>query len=147
MATSLTGKIAGVESLQVNAGAGASSRVIIRGNTSLNGNQQPLYIVDGMPITNINRGAVTSSTALNVDRGDGISSMNPDDIESISVLKGGAAAALYGSQAANGVVLITTKKGSIQKGIGIEITSDANIGVPAVYPNYQYVYGQGNDER
>ncbi len=145
VASSLTGKIAGVESLQVNAGAGASSRVIIRGNTSLNGNQQPLYIVDGMPITNINRGAATSATALNVDRGDGISSMNPDDIESISVLKGGAAAALYGSQAANGVILITTKKGRIQKGIGIEITSDANIGVPSVYPNYQYVYGQGND--
>ncbi len=145
VATSLSGKIAGVESLQVNAGVGASSRVIIRGNTSLNGNQQPLYIIDGMPITNINRGAVTSSTALNVDRGDGISSINPDDIESISVLKGGAAAALYGSQAANGVVLITTKKGRIQKGIGIEITSDVNFGVPSVYPNYQYEYGQGND--
>jgi TonB-linked SusC/RagA family outer membrane protein len=145
IATSLSGKIAGVEATQVNSGAGASSRVIVRGNTSLNGNQQPLYIVDGMPINNNNRGPVTSSTALNVDRGDGISSMNPDDIASISVLKGGAAAALYGSQAANGVILITTKKGTIQKGIGVEITSDANFGTPSVYPNYQYVYGQGND--
>jgi|WetSurMetagenome_2_1015567.scaffolds.fasta_scaffold00667_9 TonB-linked SusC/RagA family outer membrane protein len=145
VATSLTGKIAGVEATQVNAGAGASSRVIIRGNTSLNGNQQPLYIVDGMPINNTNRGPATSSSGLNVDRGDGISSMNPDDIASISVLKGGAAAALYGSQAANGVILITTKKGTIQKGIGVEVTSDANFGTPSVYPNYQYVYGQGND--
>jgi len=145
VATSLSGKIAGVDATQVNSGAGASSRVIVRGNTSLNGNQQPLYIVDGMPINNSNKGPVTSSTALNVDRGDGISSMNPDDIESISVLKGGAAAALYGSQAANGVVLITTKKGTIQKGIGVELISDVNFGTPAVYPNYQYEYGQGND--
>jgi len=145
VASALSGKIAGLDATQVNSGAGASSRVIIRGNTSLNGNQQPLYVVDGMPIANSNRGAVTSSGALNVDRGDGISNMNPDDIASISVLKGGAAAALYGSQAANGVILITTKKGSIQKGVGVEVTSDANFGTPSVFPHYQYVYGQGND--
>ena len=145
LASSLTGKIAGVDATQVNSGAGASSRVIIRGNTSLNGNQQPLYVVDGMPINNGNRGPVTSSGGLNVDRGDGISRMNPDDIATISVLKGGAAAALYGSQAANGVILITTKKGSAQKGVGIEVTSDANFGTPSVFPNWQYEYGQGND--
>lgn len=145
IANSLTGKIAGVDATQANSGAGGSSRVIIRGNTSLNGNQQPLYVVDGMPINNTNRGPVTSSTGFNADRGDGISSMNPDDIATISVLKGGAAAALYGSQAANGVILITTKKGSAQKGVGIEVTSDANFGNPSVFPNYQYVYGQGND--
>ncbi len=145
IASSLTGKIAGVDATQVNSGAGASSRVIIRGNTSLNGNQQPLYVVDGMPINNGNRGPVTSSGGLNVDRGDGISRMNPDDIATISVLKGGAAAALYGSQAANGVILITTKKGTAQKGVGIEITSDANFGSPSVFPNFQYEYGQGND--
>lgn len=145
LASSLTGKIAGVDATQVNSGAGASSRVIIRGNTSLNGNQQPLYVVDGMPINNGNRGPVTSSGGLNVDRGDGISRMNPDDIATISVLKGGAAAALYGSQAANGVILITTKKGSAQKGVGIEVSSDANFGTPSVFPNWQYEYGQGND--
>ncbi|MFN7280559.1 MAG: TonB-dependent receptor plug domain-containing protein, partial [bacterium] len=116
--SALTGKIAGVDATQANSGAGGSSRVVIRGNTSLNGNQQPLYVVDGMPIDNQNKGPVTSSVALNVDRGDGISNFNPDDIASISILKGGAAAALYGSQAANGVVLITTKKGSAQKGVG-----------------------------
>lgn len=147
IASSLTGKIAGVDATQVNSGAGASSRVVIRGNTSLNANQQPLYVVDGMPINNPNRGAKTSSGDfdLNVDRGDGISSMNPDDIATISVLKGGAAAALYGSQAANGVILITTKKGTIQKGIGIEVSSDVNFGTPYIFPKYQYEYGQGND--
>ncbi|OYY01735.1 MAG: hypothetical protein B7Y76_06670, partial [Sphingobacteriia bacterium 35-40-5] len=145
IANSLTGKIAGVDATQANSGAGGSSRVIIRGNTSLNGNQQPLYVVDGMPINNTNRGPATSSGGLNVDRGDGISSMNPDDIATISVLKGGAAAALYGSQAANGVILITTKKGSAQKGVGIEVTSDANFGSPSIFPNFQYEYGQGND--
>ena len=115
VANSLTGKIAGVDATQANSGVGGSSRVIIRGNTSLNGNQQPLYVVDGMPINNGNRGPATSSGGLNVDRGDGISSMNPDDIATISVLKGGAAAALYGSQAANGVILITTKKVLLRK--------------------------------
>lgn len=145
IANSLTGKIAGVDATQANSGAGGSSRVIIRGNTSLNGNQQPLYVVDGMPINNNNRGPVTSTEKLNADRGDGISSINPDDVATISVLKGGAAAALYGSQAANGVILITTKKGTAQKGVGVEIISDANFGSPSVFPNYQYEYGQGND--
>ncbi len=145
IANSLTGKIAGVDATQANSGAGGSSRVIIRGNTSLNGNQQPLYVVDGMPINNGNKGPITSSGGLNVDRGDGISRMNPDDIATISVLKGGAAAALYGSQAANGVILITTKKGSAQKGVGIEVSSDANFGTPSVFPKFQYEYGQGND--
>ncbi len=145
VASALTGKIAGVDATQVNSGPGSSSRVIIRGNTSLNGNQQPLYIVDGMPINNTNRGAATNAQGLNVDRGDGISSMNPDDIATISVLKGGAAAALYGSQAANGVILITTKKGFTQKGVGIELSSDANFGSPSVFPNFQYEYGAGND--
>lgn len=145
IANSLTGKIAGVDATQANAGVGGSSRIIIRGNTSLNGNQQPLYVVDGMPINNTNRSAGTSTSGINVDRGDGISSMNPDDIATISVLKGGAAAALYGSQAANGVILITTKKGSAQQGVGVEVTSDANFGSPFVFPNFQYEYGQGND--
>ena len=145
IANSLTGKIAGVDATQANAGVGGSSRIIIRGNTSLNGNQQPLYVIDGMPINNTNRSGGSSTVGINVDRGDGISSMNPDDIATISVLKGGAAAALYGSQAANGVILITTKKGSVQQGVGIDFTSDANIGTPYVFPNFQYQYGQGND--
>ena len=145
IANSLTGKIAGLDATQANSGAGGSSRIIIRGNTSLNGNQQPLYVVDGMPINNDNKGAASNSTGLNVDRGDGISSMNPDDIATITVLKGGAAAALYGSQAANGVILITTKKGTVQKGVGIEVTSDSNFGTPYVFPKFQNIYGQGDN--
>lgn len=145
IATALTGKIAGVDASQVASGPGGSSRVVIRGNGSLNANQQPLYVVNGMPIDNTNRGAETNAGGFNMDRGDGISSINPDDIESITVLKSGAAAALYGSQAANGVILITTKKGRAQEGIGIEFNSNLSIGTPATYPNYQYEYGSGVD--
>jgi TonB-dependent SusC/RagA subfamily outer membrane receptor len=104
VASALTGKIAGVDATQVASGPGGSSRVVIRGSGSFNSNQQPLYVVNGLPINSGNSGALTNTTGLNVDRGDAISSINPDDIESITVLKSGAAAALYGSQAANGVI-------------------------------------------
>jgi TonB-linked SusC/RagA family outer membrane protein len=143
VAQSLTGKIAGLDATQINSGPGGSSRVIIRGSTSLNNNQQPLYVINGLAIDNWSYGAVGGGGDFNVDRGDGIASINPDDIESISVLKGGAAAALYGSQAANGVILITTKSGKAQKGIGVEINSNTVIGPINEFPHYQYVYGQG----
>lgn len=145
VASALTGKIAGVDATQVASGPGGSSRVVIRGNGSLNSNQQPLYVVNGIPINTGNKGAGTNTTGLNIDRGDGISSINPDDIESITVLKSGAAAALYGSQAANGVILITTKKGTARAGVGVEFRSNAMIGTPSAYPNFQYEYGSGND--
>jgi TonB-linked SusC/RagA family outer membrane protein len=121
--------------------------VVIRGVGAINpsANNQPLYIVNGSPIYNGNGGAESSSTGFNYDMGDGISSINPDDIESITVLKSGAAAALYGSQAANGVILITTKSGRAQKGIGVDFNSNYLTGTPSSYPNYQYVYGSGND--
>ena len=148
IASALTGKIAGVDATQINAGPGGSSRVIIRGNNSLSGtnpNQQPLYVVNGLPINNSNSGASQNTVGLNIDRGDGISMINPDDIESISVLKGGAAAALYGSQAANGVILITTKSGRAQKGVGVEFNSVATMGTPSEFPNFQNQYGQGQN--
>lgn len=145
IANALTGKIAGVDATQVSSGPGGSSRVVIRGNGSFNSNQQPLYVVNGMPINSDNFGAGTNTTGLNVDRGDGISSINPDDIESIEVLKSGAAAALYGSQAANGVILITTKSGKAQPGLGVEFSSNSVIGTPSTYPNFQTEYGSGND--
>ncbi len=148
IASALTGKIAGVDATQINSGPGGSSRVVIRGNNSLSGsnpNQQPLYVVNGLPINNSNNGASQNTTGLNIDRGDGISMINPDDIESISVLKGGAAAALYGSQAANGVILITTKSGKAQQGLGIEFNSVATIGLPSEFPNFQNQYGQGQN--
>ncbi len=99
-----------------------------------------------MPIDNSVPGGAPTVDGItnNVDRGDGIASINPDDIESISVLKGGNGAALYGSRAANGVILITTKKGRAQKGIGVEYNSNVTFENVAVVPDYQYEYGQGD---
>lgn len=140
----LSGKIAGVNATSMASGPGGSSRVVIRGNGSLNGNNQPLYVVNGMPITNRPATVLDQANGATTDLGDGITSLNPDDIESISVLKGGAAAALYGSQAANGVILITTKKGAkLNKGIGIELNSNFTVGSIYIFPDYQYEYGQG----
>jgi TonB-linked SusC/RagA family outer membrane protein len=146
VANALTGKVAGVNATGLSTGPGGSSRVIIRGNGSLSGGNQPLYVVNGMPIDNSVPGgsATTNGGAGNVDRGDGIAGINPDDIESISVLKGGTAAALYGARAANGVILITTKKGRVQKGIGIDYNSTFTMETPAIFPDWQYEYGQGD---
>ncbi|UBM59388.1 SusC/RagA family TonB-linked outer membrane protein [Marinilongibacter aquaticus] len=147
VANALTGKIAGVNATGMATGPGGSSRIVIRGNGSLNGNNQPLYVINGMPMDNTIPGGGTTSGGggMNVDRGDGIGGINPDDIESISVLKGGPAAALYGARAANGVILITTKKGRGQKGIGVEINSNVSFENIAVIPKWQYEYGQGVD--
>ncbi|MFC5412119.1 SusC/RagA family TonB-linked outer membrane protein [Larkinella bovis] len=147
VANALTGKIAGVNATGMATGPGGSSRIIIRGNGSLNGNNQPLYVINGMPMDNSIPGGGTAAdgNGMNVDRGDGIGGINPDDIESISVLKGGPAAALYGARASNGVILITTKKGRGQKGIGVEINSNTTFENIAVIPNWQYEYGQGVD--
>lgn len=138
----LQGKIAGVNITQNSTGAAGSSRVIIRGNNSLTGQNQPLYVVDGIPIGNENNGA--ASLWGGNDGGDGISSLNADEIESISVLKGGSAAALYGSRGGNGVILITTKSGSQQEGFGVEFTSTANFDiVDTSIQDFQTTYGQG----
>lgn len=139
---SLQGKIAGVNITQNATGAGGSSRVIIRGNSTLTGNNQPLYVVDGIPIGNDNNGS--ASLWGGNDGGDGISSINPDEIESISVLKGGSATALYGSRGGNGVILITTKNGSDQEGFGVEITSTVQFDqVDTSIQDFQTEYGQG----
>jgi len=146
IANSLSGKVAGVNATSLASGPGGSSRVIIRGNTSLAGDNQPLYVVNGMPIDNTTPGGspTTGGGGQNVDRGDGIGGINPDDIETLTVLKGGTAAALYGSRAANGVILITTKKGRARKGVGIDYNTTFTAETPAVKPDYQYVYGQGD---
>lgn len=139
---SLQGKIAGVNITQNATGAGGSSRVIIRGNSTLTGNNQPLYVVDGIPIGNDNNGA--ASLWGGSDGGDGISSINPDEIESISVLKGGSATALYGSRGGNGVILITTKNGSETEGFGVEFTSTVQFDrVDTSIQDFQTEYGQG----
>ena len=147
VANALTGKVAGVNATGMATGPGGSSRVIIRGNGSLSGNNQPLYVVNGMPMDNSVPGGSSDPTGNgnNIDRGDGIGGINPDDIESISILKGGPAAALYGARASNGVILITTKKGRAQKGIGVEINSNFSMEDIALIPDWQYEYGQGTD--
>ncbi|MFT6842209.1 MAG: TonB-linked SusC/RagA family outer membrane protein, partial [Psychroserpens sp.] len=138
----LQGKVAGVNITGNATGAGGSSRVIIRGNTSLTGNNQPLYIVDGIPIGNANNGS--AGLWGGSDGGDGISSINPDDIASVSVLKGGPAAALYGSRAATGVIIITTKTGKNQKGFGVEYSTSYTFDeVNTNLQDFQTEYGQG----
>ena len=119
-ANALAGRVAGVNVTKIASGPAGSSRVVIRGAKTLGSTlNQPLYVVDGVPIDNSNFGQ--AGVWGGADQGDGMSSINPDDIESMTVLKGAGAAALYGSRAANGVILITTKKGSGRKGIGVEV--------------------------
>ncbi|AYQ32564.1 SusC/RagA family TonB-linked outer membrane protein [Runella sp. SP2] len=148
VANALTGKIAGVNATGLSTGPGGSSRVVIRGNGSLTGNSQPLYVINGMPIDNSVPGGSSLvnglGTKAGTDRGDGIAAINPDDIESMTVLKGGAAAALYGSRGANGVILITTKKGKSQKGVGVEYNGTFTMENVSVFPDFQYEYGQGD---
>ena len=143
---SLQGKIAGVNITQNSTGAAGSSRVIIRGNSTLTGNNQPLYVVDGIPIGNENNGS--ASLWGGNDGGDGISSITPDDIESISVLKGGSATALYGSRGGNGVILITTKNGQGRDGLGVDFSSSVTFDVvDTSLLDFQTEYGQGTQAR
>ncbi|WP_318344527.1 SusC/RagA family TonB-linked outer membrane protein [Flagellimonas baculiformis] len=138
----LQGKIAGVNITGAATGPSGTSKVVIRGVSSVNGTAQPLYIVDGIPIDNQNLGSATRWGGA--DFGDGISSINPDDIESVSVLKGGAAGALYGSRASNGVIVITTKSGKGQQGLGVEVSSSAQFEtINTDLYDFQTEYGQG----
>ncbi|WP_431126353.1 SusC/RagA family TonB-linked outer membrane protein [Flagellimonas flava] len=145
VASTLAGKVAGVVVSKSTSGVGGGTRVIIRGNNSLNGNNQPLYVVDGIPIDN-GTNATAGAGEFNVpDLGNGISDINSDDIESISVLKGPNAAALYGSRAANGAIIITTKKGTLNRGLGVNYTASITFEDPLVIPEYQNEYGRGTD--
>jgi TonB-linked SusC/RagA family outer membrane protein len=140
--SNLVGKVAGLNVAATATGAGGSTRVVLRGNTSISDNNQPLYVIDGVPLDNQNRGSAGMWGGS--DAGDGIQMINPDEIESLSVLKGGNAAALYGARASAGVILITTKKGSSRKGLGIEINSNATVESVLDFTDYQYQYGQGS---
>lgn len=145
---SLAGRVPGMVITQSTGGLGSGSRVIIRGSNSLTGNNQPLYVVDGVPIDNSGFGSANQDGTANyerVDYGTGISDLNPDDIESMSVLKGPNAAALYGSRAANGVVMITTKKGRTGRGMGVSYSSNFTWEDPLLLPEYQNEYGQGSN--
>jgi TonB-linked SusC/RagA family outer membrane protein len=137
----LVGKVAGLNVTSTATGAGGSTRVILRGNTSISGTNQPLYVVDGIPIDNANRGSAGEWGGR--DAGDGVQMLNPDEIETITVLKGGNAAALYGARASTGVILITTKKGSKRKGVGVEVNSNFMAESIMNVTDWQYEYGHG----
>ena len=143
IANSLVGKVAGVV-INQSGGVGSGSRITIRGNNTITGNNQALIVVDGIPIDvsgSESGGSVYSSTVT----GGGITDINPEDIESVTVLKGPNAAALYGSRAASGVLLITTKKGTKGKGLGISLTSNMTFENTMFLPEYQNDYGQGTN--
>lgn len=142
---SLSGRVAGVQITNGSSTLGGSTRVTIRGESSLNINaNQPLFVVDGIPISNNIVGS-SGRGGLEVDYGNSAGEINPDDIASMTVLKGPAAAALYGSRAANGAILITTKTGKGKKGLGVSINSNTTFENPLVMPQWQDRYGQGNN--
>lgn len=140
VANALSGKVAGVQ-IRRNTSLGGGTNVIIRGNTSLTGDNQALWVIDGVPVDNSNY----SSSNDNVDYGNAVADLNPDDIESINVLKGAAATALYGSRAANGAIIVTTKTGKERNGLGITISSSVSIGSidRETFPQWQDEYGGG----
>ncbi len=140
----LAGKVAGVQMIAGSSGAGSSTRVVIRGESSLSNNNQPLYVVDGVPVNN-NIYSNLAGTPQEIDYGNGAGELNADDIESISVLKGANAAALYGSRAANGVVLITTKSGKTKNKFQIAVNSTTTFEMVSRLPKYQNSYSQGLD--
>ena len=138
---SLSGKVAGLVVQNTAGGASGSTRVLLRGNTEMTGNNQPLYVIDGVPLDNTNFGA--AGVEGGYDLGDGISAINPDDIENMTVLKGPAASALYGSRASHGVILITTKKAEKDK-VSVEYNGSLTVDVQnAEWDNIQEVYGMG----
>ncbi|MCK4750346.1 MAG: SusC/RagA family TonB-linked outer membrane protein [Bacteroidales bacterium] len=145
----LSGKIAGVQ-VKVANNIGGSSNILIRGSSSLTQNNQALFVVDGVPIsnamTNKDFGAQSQGRQA-YDYGNAVSDLNLDDVESISVLKGAAATALYGSRAANGVIIITSKKGKPGAKLGVTVNSNVTIGIidPTTFPKYQDQYGGGYD--
>ena len=149
MIVALMGKVAGMQVNRSSSGMGGAVKVVMRGNRSVAGNNQPLYVIDGVPM--LNESSEQPYTAIggtadagNRDAGDGISNLNPEDIESISILKGAPAAALYGTQAANGVILITTKKGLAGKQ-EVAFTSSVAFDKAMMLPKLQNHYGMSDE--
>ena len=145
----LTGKVAGLQVVRSGNGPGGSSQIVLRGNNSFNSTSQPLIVVDGVPMDNstgrVGIGATNDFWNPSIDMGNGLSDINPDDIASVSVLKGPAAASLYGSLGGNGVILITTKSGKKQPGLGITVSS--SLGFESIFtrPEMQDLYAQGSN--
>lgn len=142
--SSLAGKVAGVDISLNSSSPGASNAVIVRGMSSLSGSNQPLFVVDGVPILNVSN---FSSDGLNsaYDFGAGNQMINPDDVASVTVLKGAAASALYGNRASNGVIIITTKEGKKGEGIRVEVNSSVTMSDLLRLPEYQNEFGMGWD--
>ena len=143
LANALTGKVAGVSIVRSSNGPGASSRIVLRGNSSLTGLNQPLIVIDGVPMDNFVGASNNDFWNPSADMGSGLQDINPEDVESMTVLKGASAAALYGSRAGNGVILITTKKGAQNPGLGITVTGTVAFTGEFTRPKMQQKYGQG----
>jgi TonB-linked SusC/RagA family outer membrane protein len=136
----LSGKVAGLQISKSSTGVDGSTRVVLRGVASILGENRPLIVVDGIPV---DAGHGGGGRWGGTDGGDALSDINPEDVESISVLKGAGAAAAYGSRGANGVILITTKKGGTKKGLGVSFSSNYSIENPLLIPEFQNEYGHG----
>lgn len=143
--SSLAGKVAGVNINASSSGIGGGARVVMRGTKSISGNNNALYVVDGVPLANISGEQPDDQYTGAGQSGDGLANFNADDIESISVLSGSAAAALYGSAAANGVVLITTKKGAVDK-TRLTYSNNSTFYSPFRLPEFQNTYGSETGE-
>ena len=141
VANSLTGRVAGLNVSGVNSGPGASARILIRGISNFTSTTGPLFVIDGVPMDNTQKGS--AGVYGGPDQGDGISSINPDDIENVVVLKGSTASALYGTRASNGVIQITTKSGKGAKGFGVEYNGNLSFNSVVNDKDYQKVYGAG----
>ena len=137
---SIQGKVSGVN-ITGSGTQGGSNRIVLRGANSISGNNSPLFVVDGVPVSNASRGAVPSG---GFDFGSAIADINPEDIATMTVLKGPNAAALYGSRAANGVIIMTTKKGRVSGRMRTELSTNFTWETPSILPEYQNLYGQGS---
>lgn len=140
MMNSLAGRVAGLQVSSTGTGEWGTTNILLRGASSLSGNNQPLIVVDGIPVSGGSRG--NGNETGGIDYGSGLSDINPDDIESVSILKGGNAAALYGSRAASGVIMITTKKGSAKKTMGVKYSYDLGVSTLNVLPSLQNEFGR-----
>ncbi|MBA4410117.1 MAG: SusC/RagA family TonB-linked outer membrane protein [Bacteroidota bacterium] len=145
LANALSGKVTGLQVIRGSNGPAGSSKIVLRGNSSLTGDNQPLIVVDGIPIDNFTGASNNDYWNPSTDMGNGLGDINPEDIESMSVLKGASAAALYGSRAGNGVILITTKSGKKRDGLGITVSSSVGFETIFTNPEMQTFFGQGTD--
>ncbi|OAV72743.1 Outer membrane receptor for ferrienterochelin and colicins [Bacteroidales bacterium Barb6] len=140
----LSGKISGLQVVKGGGGVGGSSKIILRGQSSFTGDNQPLVVVDGVPMDNTAGGNADVWGGSGMDMGNGLQDINPDDIETLTVLKGASAAALYGSRAGNGVILITTKSGKARQGLGITVSAGISAENLLITPKVQNNYAQGD---